>query len=277
MKVFITGANGMLARAILKKKPAEWKVLGTDIDVLDISSPRAVERALGAFQPDLVINCAAFTRVDDCEARREEAFKVNAEGAGYLAEVCGEHGTFLVHFSTDYIFDGRKSSPYQEDDRPAPINVYGESKLEGERRGRKSAENHLIIRTQWLYGDGGSHFVRTILNLAGERDLLKVVNDQTGSPTWTEDLADGAIGLIGKRKAGTYHLVNSGSCTWFDFASEIIKSAGLDTKILPCTSAEYPRPAKRPAYAVLSTEKAARILGGPLPDWQAALKIYMKS
>jgi dTDP-4-dehydrorhamnose reductase len=271
-KVLLTGSQGMLAQAFLKKKPKEWNILATDIEELDITQPGRVEKAVRAFQPNVIINCAAFTRVDDCETEKEAAFALNAAGPGNLAEPAQKIGAKLVHFSTDYIFDGGKKSPYLEDDPPLPINVYGMSKLEGEENIRKKADNHLIIRTQWLYGDGGNHFVKTILKMAKERDSIKVVNDQFGSPTWTEDLVDATIELIKKDRTGTYHVVNSGECSWYDFAVQIVKEAGLNTKVIPCATSEFPRPAKRPAYSVLSTQKIEAFLGTALPTWQTALK-----
>ena len=274
-KVLLTGSKGMLAHAFLKKKPKEWNILTTDIEELDITQPARVEKAVRAFQPNIIINCAAFTRVDDCEKEEELAFAINAAGAGNLAESVQKIGAKLVHFSTDYIFDGTKKSPYLEDDPPHPINVYGMSKLEGEENIRKVSDNHLIIRTQWLYGDGGNHFVKTILKLAKERDSIKVVNDQFGSPTWTEDLADAIIELITKNCTGTYHVVNSGECSWYDFSCQIINEAGLKTKVIPCTTAEFPRPAKRPPYSVLSTDKVRKILSKTLPDWQMALGKFL--
>ncbi len=272
IKILLTGSKGMLAHAFLKKKPENWNILATDIDELDITQPGHVEKVVQAFQPDIIINCAAYTRVDDCEKEKELPFAINATGAGHLAESANKIGTKLIHFSTDYIFDGTKKSPYLEDDSPHPINVYGMSKLEGEQNIRKQTDNHLIIRTQWLYGDGGNHFVKTILKLSMERDSIKVVKDQIGSPTWTEDLANATIELIKMKCIGTYHVVNSGECSWYDFACQITKDAGFNIRVIPCTSAEFPRPAKRPAYSVLSTKKVEAVLGKHLPTWQTALK-----
>lgn len=276
IKVLLTGSKGMLAHAFLKKKPNDWSILATDIEELDIRNRVQVHKTVGDYGPNLIINCAAFTRVDDCETERELAFSINAKGAGTMAESAREIEAKLVHFSTDYIFDGTKKSPYLEDDPPNPISVYGSSKLAGERNVRNASENHLLIRTQWLYGDGGNHFVKTILNLAKERDSIKVVNDQFGSPTWTEDLVDATIALIHKESIGTYHVVNSGECSWYDFAREIVKEAGLSTKVIPCSTAEFPRPAKRPSYSVLSVDKTSNVLGQVIPGWKDSLRTMVR-
>ncbi|MBI3593463.1 MAG: dTDP-4-dehydrorhamnose reductase [Nitrospirae bacterium] len=276
IKVLLSGSKGMLAHAFLKKKPNDWSILATDIEELDIRNRVQVHKTVGDYGPNLIINCAAFTRVDDCETERELAFSINAKGAGTMAESAREIEAKLVHFSTDYIFDGTKKSPYLEDDPPNPISVYGSSKLAGERNVRNASENHLLIRTQWLYGDGGNHFVKTILNLAKERDSIKVVNDQFGSPTWTEDLVDATIALIHKESIGTYHVVNSGECSWYDFAREIVKEAGLSTKVIPCSTAEFPRPAKRPSYSVLSVDKTSNVLGQVIPGWKDSLRTMVR-
>ncbi len=266
----------MLAHAFLKKIPKEWELLATDIEDLDITNPVLVEKKIQQFQPDLIINCAAYTKVDDSETNKELAFSVNGAGPANLARAAAQIGAQLVHFSTDYIFDGTKGTPYTEEDKPHPLNVYGASKLEGERHIRKNVNNHLIIRTQWLYGEGGPNFVKTILELAKDRESIKVVDDQRGSPTWTEDLSDASIELIKHHCAGTFHVVNSGECSWYGFACQIIKETGHKTKVIPCASTEFPRPARRPAYSVLSTEKAKVLLGRPIPAWPIAIGSFLK-
>ena len=277
MKVLLTGAAGMLAQAFLNKKPRDWSLDAVDIDSFDIADRATVQEAVLKFAPEIIINCAAFTRVDECEEKREIAFAVNGEAVGYLAEAANKIGTRLVHFSSDYIFDGTKGAPYDEDDPANPVSIYGASKWEGEYQLRKHMENHLIIRTQWLYGHGGNHFAKTILNLAEKQDVLRVVDDQIGSPTWTEDLAEATLALIDKGVTGTYHVVNAGQCSWHRFACRIIDEAGLKTQVIPCTTAEFPRPARRPAYSVLSTEKASATIGRSLPTWELALQRFMRS
>lgn len=277
MKVLLTGSKGMLAQAILNKTPKEWELLAVDVEDLDITQSAAVQDTVGAFRPSMIINCAAFTRVDDCEEKKELAFAVNGRGVGHLAEAAGKVGARLIHFSTDYIFDGTGSEPYEENAPARPMSVYGASKWEGECQVRKHLQNYMIIRTQWLYGKGGNHFVKTILKLAEKQDVLKVVNDQIGSPTWTEALSEAVLALTEKETSGTYHLVNSGQCSWYQFARRIIEEAGLSTKVVPCATAEFPRPAKRPAYSVLSTVKATAELGMALPHWEVALKRFIRS
>ncbi|MHB8481852.1 MAG: dTDP-4-dehydrorhamnose reductase [Nitrospiria bacterium] len=275
MKVLLTGSKGMLAHAFFKKKPKEWELWATDVEELDITTLLQVEKSIQQFCPDLIINCAAYTRVDECETKKELAFAVNGAGPANLARAASRAGARLVHFSTDYIFDGTKGTPYIEEDQSNPLNVYGVSKLEGELHIRKNLENYLIIRTQWLYGEGGPNFVKTILELAKKRDEIKVVNDQWGCPTWTEDLVDTTLELIKKDCTGIYQVVNTGECSWYDFACQIIKEAELNTKVIPCTTAEFPRPAKRPAYSVLSTEKVEMLLRKHLSDWQIALRSFL--
>jgi len=275
IKVLLTGSKGMLAQAFLKLRPSGWNIMATDIEELDITQISGVEKTIRAFQPGIIINCAAYTRVDDCEREKESCFKINAVGPDNLAFSAHRIGAKLVHFSTDYVYDGNKKSPYSEDDLPHPINNYGMSKLKGEEEIRKRMDDFLIIRTQWLFGHGGNHFVKTILKLAEDHDSLKVVNDQIGSPTFTEDMAEATIELIEMAQKGTFHVVNSGECSWYDFASMIIKMTGLKTKIDPCLTSEFPRPAKRPAYSVLSTQKVVSVLGRPLPDWEIGLKYFL--
>lgn len=267
----------MLAGAILNKKPRAWDLRAVDIEELDITDRAAVQEMVLSFAPKIIINCAAFTRVDECEEKKDLAFAVNGAGVGHLAEAACQTGAYFVHFSTDYIFDGTKGTSYGEDDPATPLSIYGASKWEGECLVRKHLEDYLLIRTQWLYGEDGNHFVKTILRLAETQDVLKVVDDQVGSPTWTEDLAEATLALIEREATGTYHLVNDGYCSWYQFASRIIEEAGLPTKVIPCTTAEFPRPAKRPAYSVLSTDRAKSVLGSGLPPWERSLKRFLRS
>lgn len=277
MKVLLTGAKGMLARAIKNNVRDDWDLCAVDIDELDIADRGAVQDTLRKLKPECIINCAAFTQVDACEAEKERAFSVNGEGLGYIAATAQEIGATLVHFSTDYIFNGARNRPYKEDDPVSPINVYGASKWEGECKIRKHLDKHLIIRTQWLYGNGGNHFIKTILNLAKNKKILNIVDDQIGSPTWTEDIAKATLELIDREAQGTYHVVNSGHCSWYGFARKIVDEASLSVKLVPCSTDEYPCPAQRPAYSVLSTKKAQEELGYFFPPWELSLKQYMLS
>jgi dTDP-4-dehydrorhamnose reductase len=267
----------MLAQAFLNKKPRDWNLCAVDWKEMDITQPDAVRKTIRAFQPVLILHCAAFTRVDDCEDDPARAFAVNGAGAGHVAQAASEIGAKMVHFSTDYIFDGTQATPYDEEAAVHPLSVYGESKLEGERQVRKYQPDALIVRTQWLYGKGGAHFVGTILKLAARPTPLRVVDDQTGSPTWTEDLSEATLALIEQGATGTFHCVNAGSCSWHTFACQILKEAGVTAPVLPCTTSAFPRPARRPAYSVLSTAKAQTVLGGPLPPWEVALRRFIRS
>ncbi len=277
MKVLLTGSKGMLAKAFLNQMSKNWDLKAVDIDELDITDCSAVQECVRSFKPTLIINCAAFTQVDACEEKKEQAFAVNGAGVGYLAEAASKAGALLIHFSTDYVFDGSSDLPYKEDDTVRPINVYGASKWDGECQIRKHLKNHLIVRTQWLYGEGGSHFVNTIRQLAQTKKQIKVVDDQTGAPTWTEDLVKGVLSLIQQEATGTYHVVNSGACSWYDFAVRITEEMGLSLKVSPCTTAEFPRPARRPAHSVLSTEKMRGKIAYSLPSWETALKEFLCS
>jgi dTDP-4-dehydrorhamnose reductase len=223
----------------------------------------------------MVINAMAFTNVDGSEEQPELAFKVNGEGAKHLAEVTAEIGAKLVHVSSDYVFDGTKGSPYLEQDPTSPLSIYGKSKLAGEENARLNPD-HLIVRTQWLYGLHGRNFVETMLRLAQEKNELDIVNDQIGSPTWTVSLARAIKALIEKDCRGIYHAVNSGSCSWFDFAAAIFAEKGVDIRLQPITSRELGRPAPRPLFSVLDCSKLLRDTGLKMEGWRDALTEYLK-
>lgn len=275
MNIVITGAKGMLGSKLLDIFN-QYDVTGLDKDKLDITSKQAVSEALSYHRPDAVINCAAFTKVDDCEAKPDLAFAVNAEGPGNLALACRDNGIKLVHIGTDYVFDGTSTAPYKEDDETNPLSIYGKSKLAGEENIRALLDNYLIVRTQWLYGEDGPNFVETILRIADERDELRIVNDQRGAPTYTKDLSLAIKTLIENNCNGTYHAANSGSCTWYEFALEILRIKGLDKKVLPITTEEIARPARRPAYSVFSCDKLKTDTGFAFRHWKDALAEYMK-
>jgi len=277
MNVLLAGGNGMLAQAFLNKVPRAWNLRAMDLPALDITDAQTVNEAVRDLSPVLIINCAAFTRVDDCEVEAEQALAVNGTGAGHLAQAAAAVGAGFVHFSTDYIFDGTATTAYDEAAPAHPLGVYGASKWDGECQVRKHHPEALVIRTQWLYGNGGRHFVDTILDRARRGTPLRVVHDQIGAPTWTEDLSEATLALIDAGATGTYHLANAGSCSWYDFAQRIVAEAGLAVEITPCTTAESPRPARRPAYAVLSTAKAQALLGRTLPPWETALRRFIRS
>jgi len=260
-KVLILGANGMLGHALQKVFPDATFLGHADLDITD---EKSVKDLINLWHPSVVINAAAYTDVDGCEDNRDHAFAVNGYGPGYLAAACTQAGAVLVHYSTDYIFDGTRPG-YQEDDPPNPINAYGESKLMGEVSVMKNMENYRIIRTSWLFGAHGKNFVDTILSLSRQMETVRVVNDQVGKPTYTVDLARATPGII-SRAPGIYHITNDGQCSWYEFAKAFIPNA------IPCMTAEFPRRAKRPAYSVLVNTKTP-----PLRHWREAVFEYIQS
>ncbi|OGU21211.1 MAG: dTDP-4-dehydrorhamnose reductase [Geobacteraceae bacterium GWF2_54_21] len=271
--ILVVGANGMLGRDLMDLLGDRAR--GVDIDEIDITSIESVLKVVSEFKPDTVINCAAYTDVDGCEANSEKAMEVNGEGVGYLAMACREIGALLVQISTDYVFDGGKGSPYQEYDAPHPLSIYGESKLAGEMNAAFSPE-HLIVRTQWLYGLHGKNFVETMLRLGAEKDQLSVVDDQIGSPTWTVDLAKAIIALVDKGCRGIYHAANSDFCSWNGFAKAIFEESGLTVSVVPMTTVELNRPARRPLYSTLDCGRLVADSGFEPQPWRQALKEYLK-
>jgi len=278
MRVLVSGANGMLGHALRASCPGDVDPVWVDIHELDITDAGAVGRMLDDVRPAVVLNCSAYTNVDGCESHEAEALAVNGTGAGHLAAACARSGSALLHVSTDYVFDGRIAAPgcYGEDDRTNPLSAYGRSKLAGELAVRAALPAHWIVRTQWLYGLHGANFVETMLRLSGERDVLTVVDDQFGCPTSTHDLAPVMWTLVERRPAyGTYHAVNAGSCSWYEFAREIFRQAPRDVRVERMDSARLGRPAPRPARSVLSTDKLKAALQCSLPPWQDALARYL--
>lgn len=251
---------------------------------LDITDAIAVRDAFASARPDAVINCAAYTDVDGAEADPDGAAAVNATGAGNVAEAAAAVGAWVVHVSTDYVFDGLKAAPYVESDPTGPRSVYGATKLLGERAVALAApKSHTIVRTAWLFGTGGPCFPATMLRLAGELDALSVVDDQVGCPTFTGHLAPALVDITAATAApsggtvqpplGILHVAAAGHCSWFEFAREILARAGVETPVRPCPTAAFPRPAQRPAYSVLRSERGAPTL----PDWQAGLDAYLSA
>ena len=269
MKVLVTGANGMLGQDLCPTLADNgYEVIETDKDTLDITNFDTVEKFLSQETPDLVIHCAAYTNVDKAEDELEKAELINVKGTENLAKLCKKYDLPLVYISTDYVFDGLKMTPYIPEDIPNPINNYGLTKWKGEKVIRKHCEKYYIIRTSWLYGYHGKNFVETMISMAGKSEL-KVVDDQIGCPTWTMELSDGILKILETRKYGTYHVCGSGETSWYGFAKEIFKQMKLDVNIIPCTTDEFPRPAKRPKYSVMDNNGICR-------DWKLALKDYLK-
>jgi dTDP-4-dehydrorhamnose reductase len=278
VKVIVTGAAGMLGCAVLAElERAGHDAVGVDRNDGDIGRPGALDHAVRAFAPDWVFHLAAYTRVDDCESHADEAYRVNALGSRNVAVSAARGGASLLAVSTDYVFDGLGRRPYREYDEARPRSVYGASKWAGEQAVRELHPRHAIVRTAWLYGAGGVHFVDTILRRARAGEPLRVVDDQRGSPTWTGDLAPALVRLAAGDHFGTFHVTNSGECTWHELASEAVARAGLAVEVARATTAEIARPAPRPAYSVLSTRMYEEVTGARMPAWQDALRRYLES
>ncbi len=276
MKVLITGGKGLLGANIKPLFEKKFELTLCDLDTWDITNRASGERFVKEIRPDVIINLAAITDVDGCEdTKKEVAEKINGYGAGVVASLCRDYGIRLVHFSTDYIFDGSKKVPYKENDPPNPLSVYGITKLSGEREVFKEHPSSLVVRTQWLYGKGGENFITKVVRMARQTGAVRVVNDQRGVPTYARDLAEPLITLIERGKTGVYHLANSGSCTWFDFAREIFGLLKMDVSVTPISSAELERKAPRPAYSVFDMWKFQRDTGLKMRPWQEALRTYL--
>jgi dTDP-4-dehydrorhamnose reductase len=277
-RILVIGAKGMLGRDLVEvlSDQTDGEVLGWDIDEIDIREERETIAQIESARPETVINLAAYTDVDGCEQDEEKAFAINAEGMRHVALGALKCSAKVVYLSTDYVFDGKKRESYLEDDLPNPISVYGRSKLKGEQYVRDLVKDALIVRTQWLYGRHGKNFIASILRLAREKGALKIVDDQIGSPTYTVDLARAIAVLIHRNARGIYHVVNSGLCTWHAFGLAILKLSGMtDVKVIPISSEELGRPAPRPSYSVLNTEKLKRETGMTMRPWLEALEEYL--
>jgi dTDP-4-dehydrorhamnose reductase len=278
VKILLLGHKGMLGSDLLIKLKVEHEVVGLDKEEIDIISASECKKAIQGIRPDIVINAAAYTNVDGCETAKEECFAVNAEAVKNIAGVCRDKNIRIIHFSTDYVFDGETEQPYKEDHQCNPINVYGESKLAGERYLQSLSDNYVLIRTAWLYGLKGKNFVQTILEKVKTIKKLTVVDDQVGSPTCTKDLAAAVDLLIEQNAKGIFHITNRGSCNWFQFAVKILQEAGIhDIDVTPIKSDQLQRPAKRPAYSVLSMHKFIQTTGKTMQPWQLGLQDYLES
>lgn len=269
----------MLGHALQESLPDGVDAVWVDLPEMDITDEASVAACLDEHVPEAVINCSAYTAVDACEEHEDDALAVNGTGAGVLARACAARGIPMLHVSTDYVFDGGIPAPgcYAEGDAVNPLSAYGRTKLAGERAVAAAGDAHWIVRTQWLYGLDGPNFVETMLRLAGEHDQLKVVDDQVGSPTSTHDLAPLLWRIVGQRPAyGIYHAANSGHCSWYDFAVEIFRQSGVDIRVDPVPTEQFPRPATRPPRGVLATDKLRTALGCDIPTWQDALGRYLR-
>jgi dTDP-4-dehydrorhamnose reductase len=278
MKAVVTGADGQLARAWSAAAPPGWSVTGLSRAELDIGDKGAVERVIGALAPDLILNAAAHTSVDRAESEPDLAFAVNRDGAGHVAATATRLGARLIQLSTDFVFDGRSGRPYRPDDAPGPLNVYGASKLAGERAVAEAAPAALIVRTSWVYGPSGANFLATMLRAMSSRPEIGVVADQIGTPTSTLTLARALWGLAAERGRGVMHFTNAGVASWYDFAQAIAEEAratGLidrEAAVKPIATADYPTAARRPAMSVLDCHAAYGLLGAPADHWRVALR-----
>ncbi len=275
MKIVIAGGKGLLGRNVapILQRVADLVIL--DIEEWDIADIRQGETVLDHHKPDVLINLAALTDVDGCEDMPENAERVNGEAPGILAGLCSERGVRFIQLSTDYVFDGRKRVPYLEEDEPNPLSVYGSTKLSGEKKVIAACPAALILRTQWLYGRGGANFITKITAAAREKGSIDVVNDQWGAPTYARELGEPMVALLRRNRAGIYHVANSGSCTWFDFACEVFRQQGMNIEVKPITSERLKRKAIRPAYSVFDCSKLRRDTGLSLRPWQKALEEYL--
>jgi len=270
MRIYILGAGGMLGRALTKEFAADEIIVG-DLPETDLTKAEELRLKLESFKPEVVINAAGFTDVDGCEMNKAACNLVNGTSVGELARICDDLKAVLVHYSTDYVFNGKYKEGYREDDEPDPINAYGRSKCLGEQLLRKNCAKYYLIRTAWLYGEGGKNFVNTVVELAKSGKELKIVNDQSGNPTSVKDLAEATNRLIRSNQGyGIYHRTNSGSCSWYELALEIKRQTGFDSEIKPVSSKDYPRPALRPRYSKLINTKLEE-----LRSWPEALKEYL--
>ncbi|MFD0716743.1 dTDP-4-dehydrorhamnose reductase [Paenibacillus sp. GCM10027626] len=277
-RILVTGANGQLGKELVQlPQQADLKIIGFGRDILDITDLAACRNVLMEYRPDAVIHCAAYTAVDKAEEEPDVAFSVNAAGTRNVALASEELGAKFAYISTDYVFGGSGNQPYNEYDRLDPQTTYGKSKLAGEQLTQTLNSRYFIVRTSWVYGRYGNNFVNTMLKLAREKDQLKVVHDQVGSPTYTLDLAHFLIELVQTDYYGVYHASNSGYCSWYEFAATIFAESDLTIKLEPCTTDEFPRPAPRPAYSVMDHCMLRSIGFQSLRHWKEGLRHYLQS
>jgi dTDP-4-dehydrorhamnose reductase len=280
VKIFVTGSKGQLGTDCLGLLADEHTVLGMDLPEMDITDAESVRTRLDAFGPDAIVNCAAYTDVDGSESHPDVAWSVNAEGPRIVGEWAARAGARLIHISTDYVFDGLRAppNPYVESDEPNPQSAYGRGKRAGEEAVQRTGADHIILRTAWLYGRTGRNFPKTILRLAtsGTARPLRVVNDQHGSPTWSYRLAEQIGAVLTSKLTGICHATAEGHCTWFEFASRLLARIGIETAVFPCTTSEYPRPARRPANSILENARLKSAGLNVMIDWRTDLDTFVE-
>ncbi|HZH71102.1 MAG TPA: dTDP-4-dehydrorhamnose reductase [Mariniphaga sp.] len=285
MKILVTGSNGQLGSELkeISGDFPEWHFIFTDVDDLDITDEKSVDAFFRKNKPSFIVNCAAYTAVDKSESDMQAAHQINAVGPGVLAMASKKHDVNLIHISTDYVYDGQNYKPYEEFDPVNPASVYGKTKLAGERLIRSANPDTVIIRTAWLYSSFGNNFVKTMLRLGSEKDSLKVVFDQIGTPTYAYDLAQAILEVIANSNnnpsnslSGIYHYSNDGVASWYDFAVTIFEITGLHCKVLPVLTSEFPTPAKRPHYSVLNKSKIKTTFNIEIPYWKDSLKLCIE-
>lgn len=277
MRILVTGVKGQLGYDVVNELEKKGHTaIGVDIDEMDITDAEAVDRVITEADVEAVIHCAAYTAVDAAEDNLELCRKVNAAGTENIAKVCKKLDLKMVYISTDYVFDGEGERPWEPDDRRDPLNAYGIGKYEGELAVEENLEKYFIIRIAWVFGMNGKNFIKTMLKLGETRDEVSVVNDQIGSPTYTYDLARLIVDMVETEKYGRYHATNEGFCSWYEFACEIFRQAGMNVKVHPVTSDEFPAKAKRPHNSRMSKEKLSENGFERLPSWQDALKRYLE-
>jgi len=275
MKVLVTGVKGQLGYDVVKElEKRGHTAIGVDIEEMDITHGESVKKVITQAAPDGVVHCAAYTAVDAAEDNEELCRRVNGMGTGNIARVCRELGCKLLYISTDYVFNGQGTRPWKPDDSREPLNVYGQTKYEGE-LAVEALEKYFIVRTAWVFGLNGKNFIKTMLNLGKTRDSITVVDDQIGSPTYTYDLARLLVDLAETDKYGCYHATNEGFCSWYEFACAIFKEAGIGVKVSPVSSGMYPAKAKRPMNSRLDQSKLKEMGFAPMPPWQDALRRYL--
>lgn len=278
MRILVTGVKGQLGYDVMNElAKREHTGIGVDVEEMDITDAAKVEQVIKESEVEAVIHCAAYTAVDAAEDNAELCHKINAEGTENIAKVCKELDLKMIYISTDYVFNGEGTRPWEPDDEREPLNVYGQAKYEGELAVEKYLEKYYIVRIAWVFGVNGKNFIKTMLNLSETHDELSVVNDQIGSPTYTYDLAKLLVDMVETDKYGRYHATNEGLCTWYEFATEIFRQAGKEITVHPVTSEQFPSKARRPHNSRMSKDKLEANGFDRLPTWQDALHRYLKT